>query len=278
MLLSAGLELPKRVFGHGFLTREGQKMGKSLGNVLDPEVLFNRCGPDAVRWYLLRDIPFGEDGDFQQQRFIDLVNNDLSNTIGNLLNRTITMARNWFDGCVPPAGAALETSHPLACAALVATSQFDGAMGALEFRGAAESLLRLAETANGYLNTQAPWKQMKQPGREATVGADLYAVLEVSRSLAVLLTPLVPDLAARMLSQLGQPALLSGAGCETGDGAAAVTEPIVTDPPGADTMGTSSLVARSTWHPLRQWGLLRPGDPLPEPVPVMRRLELDSPL
>ena len=102
MLLSAGLPLPEAVFGHGFLTREGQKMGKSLGNVLDPEVLLERCGRDAVRWYLLRDIPFGDDGDFQQQRFTDLVNNDLANTIGNLLNRTSSMARKWFDGAVPP--------------------------------------------------------------------------------------------------------------------------------------------------------------------------------
>ena len=93
MLLSAGLPLPDQVFGHGFLTREGQKMGKSLGNVLDPELLLERCGRDAVRWYLLRDIPFGDDGDFQQQRFQDLVNNDLANTIGNLLNRTSSMAR-----------------------------------------------------------------------------------------------------------------------------------------------------------------------------------------
>jgi methionyl-tRNA synthetase len=265
MLLSAGLELPKRVFGHGFLTREGQKMGKSLGNVLDPELLLERCGPDAVRWYLLRDIPFGEDGDFQQQRFCDLVNNDLSNTIGNLLNRTTSMARKWFDGGVPAAGAALEPSHPLAIAASVAADQFDAAMGALEFRGAAESLLRLAETANGYLNTQAPWKQMKQPGQEAAVGSDLYSVLEVSRWLAVLLAPLVPDLSARMLSQLGQPALVSGAARETDD--------VVTTESGLATTG-----AGPTWHAVRQWGLLRSGDPLPEPVPVMQRLELESPL
>ena len=93
MLMSAGLPVPAKVFGHGFLTREGQKMGKSLGNVLDPEALLERCGTDAVRWYLLRDIQFGDDGDFQQQRFSDLVNNDLANTIGNLLNRTASMAR-----------------------------------------------------------------------------------------------------------------------------------------------------------------------------------------
>jgi methionyl-tRNA synthetase len=248
-------------------------MGKSLGNVLDPDVLLERCGADAVRWYLLRDIPFGEDGDFQQQRFSDLVNNDLANTIGNLLNRTTSMARKWFDGGLPPAGAALEPGHPLAVAALTAADQFDAAMGALEFRGAAESLLRLAETANGYLNTQAPWKQMKQSGQEAAVGSDLYAVLEVSRWLAVLLTPLVPDLSARMLSQLGQPALVSGAGSEPEDQDAAGAPP-----PGADPKAEDPNGARRTWHDVRQWGLLRSGDPLPEPVPVMLRLELDSPL
>ena len=115
MLMSADLPLPAQVFGHGFLTREGQKMGKSLGNVLNPEVLLERCGRDAVRWYLLRDIGFGEDGDFQQQRFCDLVNNDLANTIGNLLNRTSLHGPQVVRGGVshrrerPPA-----SDHPLA--------------------------------------------------------------------------------------------------------------------------------------------------------------------
>ena len=91
MLMSANIKPPIKVFGHGFLTREGQKMGKSLGNVLDPIDLVNYSGIDAMRWYLLRDIEFGEDCDFQIKRFVDIVNSDLSNTIGNLLNRTITM-------------------------------------------------------------------------------------------------------------------------------------------------------------------------------------------
>ena len=103
MLLSAGLELPAQVFVHGFLTREGQKMGKSLGNVLDPAELLERYGGDARRWYILRDIPFGDDGDFQQQRFSDLVNNDLANTIGNMLNRT----SSWRPPALPvPLGSA----------------------------------------------------------------------------------------------------------------------------------------------------------------------------
>ena len=251
MLLSAGLELPDRVFGHGFLTREGQKMGKSLGNVLDPEVLLERCGRDAVRWYLLRDIPFGEDGDFQQQRFTDLVNNDLANTIGNLLNRTSSMARRWFEDAVPPAGQATASDHPLAVAATAASSSFEAAMDALDFRSAAEAVLKLAGEANGFLNDRAPWKQMKTEGNQEAVGSDLYAVLETSRIVAVLLAPLLPELSSRMLQQLGQEELASGSGCRIDPG---------------------------LWPATLAWGGLTAGQPLPEPTPVMQRLELDSPL
>jgi methionyl-tRNA synthetase len=251
MLLSAGLPPPERVFGHGFLTREGQKMGKSLGNVLDPERLLELCGRDAVRWYLLRDIPFGEDGDFQQQRFVDLVNNDLANTIGNLLNRTSSMARKWFDAAVPPAGNAADPAHPLARLAQEADARYDAAMEEPDFRSASEAALQLAISANGFLNDQAPWKQMKLEGMAGAVGADLYAVLEATRRVAVLLAPLLPDLSARMLEQLGQDPLNSGPG-EDGDG--------------------------SRWHEARGWGRLTVGAALPPPEPVMQRLELDGPL
>ena len=241
MLLSAGLPLPQRVFGHGFLTREGQKMGKSLGNVLDPAVLLERCGADAVRWYLLRDIPFGDDGDFQQQRFVDLINNDLANTIGNLLNRTSSMARRWFAEAVPPAGAAAERQHPLAAAASKACLRHNQAMDTLDFRNAAEAALGLATSANGFLNDQAPWSRMKQPGQEDSVAADLYAVLEATRIVALLLSPLVPELSARMLAQYPAAAPLS-------------------------------------WDALLQWGGLQPGDQLPAPSPVLARLELEGEL
>jgi methionyl-tRNA synthetase len=242
MLLSAGLPLPEKVFGHGFLTREGQKMGKSLGNVLDPADLLDRCGRDAVRWYLLRDIPFGDDGDFQQQRFSDLVNNDLANTIGNLLNRTSSMARKWFAETVPPAGPAGSADHPLALASATAATTVLNGLEQLDFRSAAEAALQLAIAANGFLNEQAPWSRMKQEGTRDQVGADLYAVLETARIVALLLAPLLPDLSARMLSQLGQ--------SEAGAG----------------------------WPQQLRWGGLHAGAPLPEPSPVMARLELDGPL
>jgi len=250
MLLSAGLPLPAKVFGHGFLTREGQKMGKSLGNVLDPAELLERCGRDAVRWYLLRDIPFGDDGDFQQQRFSDLVNNDLANTIGNLLNRTSSMARRWFDNAVPPTTKALRLDHPLAQAASQARLSVLEALETLEFRTAAEATLQLAIAANGFLNDQAPWSQMKQEGTRDQVADDLYAVLEAARIVALLIAPLLPDLSTRMLEQLGQPLPDSGA----------------------------AATAPSPWLQQLEWGGLPEGLELPEPSPVMARLELENPL
>ncbi len=264
MLMSAELPLPERVFGHGFLTREGQKMGKSLGNVLDPEVLLEQCGRDAVRWYLLRDIPFGEDGDFQQKRFCDLVNNDLANTIGNLLNRTVAMARKWFEGGVPVCGEARSEEHPLAIASRNAAASFDGAMDSLDFRRAAEAVLGLAETANGFLNDRAPWVRMKQPGQEAAVAADLYAVLESCRWIGTLLIPLLPDLASRMLQQLDCPTIPCDA-----------FWPAPTDSQAAET---AAARAKAAWQQSRVWGVLPSPAPLPEPSPVMQRLELLDPL
>ena len=242
MLLSAGLPLPKKVFGHGFLTREGQKMGKSIGNVLDPDVLLNRCGTDAVRWYLLRDIQFGDDGDFQQQRFVDLVNNDLANTIGNLLNRTSSMSRKWFNESAPIVESKDSDQHALREAAETAIASVREAMPSMAFQKAAEAILQLAIQANGYLNDQAPWSKMKKGGQDAQVAVDLYGVLESARVVGWLLQPLVPDLSERILSQLNQPS------------------------------------AASDWTEQLVWGRLESGHPLPQPQPVMQRLELEEAL
>ena len=235
MLMSAGLELPKHVFGHGFLTREGQKMGKSLGNVLDPGVLLDKYGRDAVRWYLLRDIQFGEDGNFQQKRFSDLVNKDLANTIGNLLNRTLSMARKWFDGRVPTINIPLD--HLLAQKATDSVTVMRYSMSNLSFHIAAETVLQLAIDANGYLNAKAPWNLIRQPDQRQVVAQDLYAVLEACRLVGYLLQPLLPDLSGRILSQLP----------ETG---------------------------YENWLDNLSWGLLPCDAALPEPKPVMQRLEL----
>jgi methionyl-tRNA synthetase len=137
-------------------------------------------------------------------------------------------------------------------------------MEQLDFRAAAESVLGLAETANGYLNEQAPWLRMKQPDQEAAVGADLYAVLESCRWIGVLLTPLLPDLSARMLRQLDCPTI----SCEA-------FWPVNSQ---QDTAQATAMVAAEAWRQARQWGGLSPLSPLPEPSPVMQRLELPDPL
>jgi methionyl-tRNA synthetase len=160
------------------------------------------------------------------------------------------MARRWFADAVPPAGSAIQADHPLAVAALSAGQTVSEALEALDFRTAAEAALQLAISANGFLNDQAPWKRMKQGGEEVQVAADLYAVLEATRWVAVLLAPLVPNLSERMLIQLGQ-------------------QPFISDQ-------CSDLP--SAWRDAQQWGGLPPGLPLIEPQPVMQRLELEAPL
>jgi methionyl-tRNA synthetase len=146
------------------------------------------------------------------------------------------------------AGDAGETRDALAARA--SCDRVNGQLEALDFRGAAEAILQLAGVANGFLNERAPWKAMKQDGQEQAVAADLYAVLEASRLVAVLLAPLLPDLSARMLQQLGEVPFESGSGS----------------------------APDQRWPDAQRWGLLPPGQPLPQPEPVLQRLELDSPL
>ena len=239
MCLSAGIEPPKGVFGHGFLTREGQKMGKSLGNTLDPARMLELCGSDAVRWYLLRDIQFGDDGDIQQQRLVDLVNNDLANTIGNLVNRTVAMTRKWFKGTPNPANVP-GSDHPLAVRAAAAVAAAPGHYNGMAFHLAAQDALQLAIEANGFLSEQAPWSAIKNPDNAEQVAEVIYAVLEAARLVGVLLAPILPDFSSRLLKQLDQPAL--------------------------------------EWSSHSQWGGLSTGVPLPEPQPLLQRLELEQPL
>jgi methionyl-tRNA synthetase len=236
MCLSAGIKLPQAVFGHGFLTREGQKMGKSMGNSIDPARLLDLCGRDAVRWYLLRDIQFGDDGDIQQQRLIDLVNNDLANTIGNLVNRSISMARKWFNG-VPAIVEPLAVDHPLRLAAEQAIEGASSHYQELRFHCVAEQALQIAIAANGYLSDQAPWKAIKEPENRDQVAADLYAVLEASRLVGMLLQPLLPEFSENLLQQLKAPS--------------------------------------GEWSDLLQWGLLAPSN-LDAPTPLLQRLELED--
>tara|TARA_Y100001968_G_scaffold311094_1_gene332770 strand:+ start:1837 stop:3384 length:1548 start_codon:yes stop_codon:yes gene_type:complete len=236
MLLSAGMKPPISVFGHGFLTREGQKMGKSLGNVLDPIELLEYGGIDAMRWYLLRDIEFGEDGDFQMRRFVDIVNSDLSNTIGNLLNRTITMSKKWFKDCIPIDNPSSIQSK-LEKISKIKIDEYMSSFKENNFKNSANSIIEFANCANLYLNERAPWKLIKDSNNIDIVANDIYSVLESCRLIGVLLIPFVPDLSNRIFNQLN--------------------------------IDSSSISFVNSLG----WGLLNPHNGLQDPSPVMDKIE-----
>ncbi|GIS32031.1 MAG: hypothetical protein Ct9H90mP3_8270 [Flammeovirgaceae bacterium] len=196
MLISAGIEVPKKVFGHGFLTREGQKMGKSLGNVLDPKLLLSKYGRDPVRWYLIKDISLGNDGDFQDKRFVDIINNDLANTIGNLLNRTSSMSRKWFKNKVPNNIKTTGTSE-LASLSKITVEKYINNFNAYKLDLASTDILNLAIKTNLYLNDKQPWILIKQESNIPLVKEIIYNVLESTRIIGLLLLPLFPELSVK---------------------------------------------------------------------------------
>jgi methionyl-tRNA synthetase len=203
MLLSADLPLPERVFGHGFLTKDGQKMGKTMGNTLDPVTLVQRYGSDAVRYYFLKEIEFGKDGDFNEVRFINVLNADLANDLGNLLNRTLNMVKKYCTGDVLPiASEAIPVENPLKAIGLRLGEQVKQAYEALAFSQACEAILSLVQASNKFIDDQAPWSLYKQ-GQQQKVEEVLYAVLESVRLAAYLLSPVIPNISSDIYQQLG---------------------------------------------------------------------------
>ena len=202
MLMSAGLPLPDRVFGHGYLTKDGQKMGKSLGNVLDPFELVKQYGADAVRYYFLKEIEFGRDGDFSQTRFINVLNADLANDLGNLLNRTLKMAVKYCDAQVPTPVAALWADSAFVALAQSLGDRVTQAYDNLAFSAACEAILAVARAGNKFIDEQAPWSLYKQGDRE-TANHVLYTVLESVRLAAYLLSPVIPHVSTAIYQQLG---------------------------------------------------------------------------
>ncbi len=203
LLMSAGLPLPERVFGHGFLTKDGQKMGKSLGNTLDPVDLVNRYGADAVRYYFLKEIEFGKDGDFSESRFIDTLNADLANDLGNLLSRTLGMANRYCQGSVPPVSAeAIPAEHSLKEIGGELSDRVARSYESLAFSEACQEIFTLVRACNKFLDEQAPWKLYKQ-GQQQAVEQVLYTVLESVRLAAYLLSPVTPNISTEIYRQLG---------------------------------------------------------------------------
>jgi methionyl-tRNA synthetase len=203
MLMSADVPVPGYVFGHGFLTKDGQKMGKTLGNTLDPVQLVEQYGSDAVRYYFLKEIEFGRDGDFNESRFINVLNADLANDLGNLLNRTLGMAKKYCQGMVP--AIALEEISPDNPLKLIGENLATGVTKSYEtlaFSQACEQILELIRAGNKYIDEKAPWSLYKQ-GQQKAVDEVIYTVLESVRLAAYLFSPVIPQISTAIYQQLG---------------------------------------------------------------------------
>jgi methionyl-tRNA synthetase len=207
-LMSAGIDLPRRVFAHGFLLNKGEKMSKSVGNIVDPVTLIDTFGVDQVRYFLLREVPFGQDGSYSEDAIITRINTDLANELGNLAQRSLSMVAKNLDGIVPTPGEfTAEDSGLLAIAGGLldkVRTEFDSQAMHL----ALEAIWLMLGAANRYFSAQQPWVLRKSESdadhvRFATV---LYTTCEAVRIAALLIQPVMPESAGKLLDLLGQPA------------------------------------------------------------------------
>jgi methionyl-tRNA synthetase len=202
-LMAAGLEVPKRVFAHGWWTVEGQKMSKSLGNFIAPQQLVEQYGVDAVRYFMLRELPFGADGDFSRRAVVGRINGDLANDFGNLAQRVLSMVQSYCGGKLPEPGAFKAADENLLASArgLIAKARVEMAEPA--FHRALETIWQVVGAANRYVDEQAPWTLRKTD--TVRLGTVLYTLAETIRHLAILAQPFVPEAAAKLLDQLSLP-------------------------------------------------------------------------
>ena len=203
MLMSLDLPLPKKVFGHGWLTVGGQKIGKSMGNAIDPYALVARYGVDAVRFFLLREFTFGSDGDFTSASMISRINTDLANDLGNLVSRTVAMAIKYFDGTLPTEREAGEFDDELIALANALPGTYAQHMDNFAFQSALTDVFRLTSRANKYIDETAPWVLAKDDAKKARLATVLYNLLETVRIATVMLTPFMPETVEKIFAQIG---------------------------------------------------------------------------
>jgi methionyl-tRNA synthetase len=257
MLMSAGLAIPDRIFAHGYFTKDGKKISKSEGNAIDPIELVDRYGAEALRYYFLKGIEFGQDGDFNETRFIEIVNADLANNLGNLVNRTLNMAKKYCQGRVPNCNPEdISADNPLKVFGQNLGNQVSLAYNNLAFKEACESIITLAHSSNKYIDDLAPWALFKQD-KQTELAEVLYAALESARLSAYLLAPILPKISTDIYRQLGLEVdfdLLSGTNIDRSDA------------------NVSNLSFDCKYH--LGWGVLKANDLLGEPRPIFTKLEL----
>jgi len=242
-LMALGQPLPKTVFGHGWLMLQEGKMSKSKGNAIDPRVLANRYSSDALRYFLLREIPFGQDGIFSLENFINRINTDLANDLGNLVSRTLTMAERYFDGVLPRPSSGEQASdtdlRELALATPVAVELY---VNELKLSDALAELWKLVRRSNKYIDENMPWELAKDPAKQIRLGTVIYNLVESIRFISVLLQPFMPRTPGKIWEQLG----------------------------------VSNNQALQEWESLQEWGKMQPGHAVARGEDLFPRLNLQA--
>lgn len=239
MLMSLGVPLPKTVFAHGWWTVEGQKMSKSLGNAIDPNWLIEKFGVDPIRYFLLREVPFGLDGDFSFKALIHRINSDLANDLGNLLNRTLGMVKRYFNGQIPDYKMEDEIDIELFKKIEETFNSVEAHLNELAFNKALISIWELVGALNKYIDTTAPWALAKDKENRNRLETVLYTAMDGIRILSLLIYPFMPDTALEIRKQLN------------------IDEP----------------VEKSNFDELKKVKLLKPGKSIGEATPIFPRLD-----
>ncbi|MDK2895101.1 MAG: methionyl-tRNA synthetase [Moorella sp. (in: firmicutes)] len=242
ILMAAGIDPPRQVFGHGWLLVDGGKMSKSRGNVVDPMVLIDRYGADAIRYFLLREMPYGADGYYSEEALIARLNTDLANDFGNLLSRTTAMIEKFNGGVIAAPCSPEPLDEELKAIARAVPDEVDAALNNFEFARALTAIWRLVNRANKYIEETAPWALAKDPLKKPRLQTVLYNLAEAMRQATIMVGPFMPGVPARVWEQLG----------------------------------LAHVPAAHTWESLATWGGIPAGTRVKRGPALFPRIELDE--